>query len=120
MMRSKRNPSRQSFSGWDRLADQLLGEQVHEQPVVPHAVEASFVVSHHPYWSESDLCVAGDRGCVVGRRIDDQPVVAVVVNEVAGQGANGVGAKSAAVERWIEIDVDACVPGVGLILGVPL
>ena len=120
MMLSKRNRSRPNFFGWDRLADQLLGEKVHEQPVVPRAVQSSFVVPHHPYWSESDLRVAGNSGCVVGRGIDDQPVVAVVVYEVAGQGANCVGAKSSAMERWIEIDVDAGVPVVGLILGVPL
>jgi len=60
----------------------------------------------------------------IGRRllatIPVMAVVAVVVYEVAGQGANCVGAKSSAMERWIEIDVDAGVPVVGLILGVPL
>jgi hypothetical protein len=47
-------------------------------------------------------------------------MVAVVVEEVAGQRAHGVGAQAASVERWIDVEVDAGVSVDGVFRRLPL
>ena len=59
--------------------------------------------------------VAPGRGVVVGGGVDHQAVVADVVDQVAGQGADGVGAQATAVHRRIQVDVDTGVPVVRIV-----
>src|SRR5215211_75114 len=67
------------------LADEFLGEEVHEQAIMERAVRAELVASHHTDRPEADLLVRADGRDVVGSRIDYEPVVAQIINEVAGQ-----------------------------------
>ena len=60
----------------------VVGEQIHEQPVVPGAIAAALVLAHHADGLEADLLVAADRAGVARRGVDGHPVVAAVVDEV--------------------------------------
>jgi hypothetical protein len=46
----------------------LVGEQVHEQPVVPAAVGGALVAAQHADGAKAELRVRADRALVVGRR----------------------------------------------------
>ena len=89
---------RLAFCGWV-LGDQLIRQQVHQEPVVPRAIEAAFVVAHDADRAEAHLRIAPNRGRVVRRRVDYEAMVPAVSDEVARQRADGVRAKSAAVQR---------------------
>ena len=67
------------------LLDQLPSEQIHQQPVVPRAVRSLFVRAQHADRSEPDLLVGADRGRVVGRRIDREPMVTALLDQVPGE-----------------------------------
>src|ERR1700731_4297117 len=68
----------------------LLGEQVHEEGVVPRALGAPFAAAPDAHRTESHLRVAADGGPVVGSRIDLEAVMAVVPDEVTGHGAHRI------------------------------
>ena len=55
---------------------------------------------------EPDLLVAADRALVVRGRVDREPVVAAIADQVARQRPHGVGAEPAAVVRRAEEEVD--------------
>src|SRR5438132_7682229 len=99
---------------------ELLGEQVHEQDVVPGPVGAAFGAALDSHGPEADLRVRTDGGGVVGGGIDRQPVVAVVVDQVPRQRPDRVGADAPTVHRGVDVDVHASVAVVGLLLGLPL
>ena len=54
---------------------------------------------------------------VLGRRVDGEPVVAPVVDQVAGQRADRIGAETSPVPRRVEVDVD---PGAAVLRRVLL
>ena len=98
-----------------RLAE-LLGEEVHEQTVMPPGpVGVALVAAQDPDRAEAHRRIATDDRLVVGRRVDHQPVVALVVHQLAGQRCDGVTADTASVHGGVEEDVDRGVPIVGLV-----
>src|SRR5207248_10668435 len=84
---------------------ELLGEEVHEQDVVPGAVGAAFGAALDADGAEADLGVRTDRGGVVGGGIDREAVVAVVVDQVPRQRPDRVGTDAAPVHGGIDVDV---------------
>lgn len=116
--------TRRSGGGWPLRASsvvQLLGEQVHEQPVVPPgAVGVTLVAAQHTDGTEADCCVAPDRGRVVRRGIDREAVMAAVLYEVARQDPNSVSADTLTVHGGVEEDVYRRVPVHGVLLFVVL
>jgi hypothetical protein len=77
------------------LAGQLFSQKIHEQAVVPAAVRSPFGGAQDADGPEPHLGVAADGGRVVGRRVDLQPVMAVVDDEVPGQRPDCIGANTA-------------------------
>jgi hypothetical protein len=73
-----------------------------------------------PNRPEADLAVGADGGGVVSGGVDHQAAVAAVDDQVPRESADSVGAQPAAVHRRVDIDVDAGVPIIGLLLGAPL
>ena len=60
----------------------IAREQLHEQAVVPAlAAEVALVAAHDAHAAEADLLVAADRGRVLGRGIDRDPVMATLVDQ---------------------------------------
>src|SRR5260370_10122078 len=102
------------------LGDQLVSEQVHQEPVMPGAVKTALVTAHDPDRAKTHFRVAPDGCGVVGGGIDDQAVVAAVSDQVSPERTNRAGAESAAVKRRVQVDVTACVPVIALILPPPL
>src|SRR5687768_9319944 len=76
---------------------QVAVQQIHEQAVVPLAVEAAFELAQHTDRLEADALVGADCFGVVRRGVDRQPVVPAIVHEVTNDGAHGVGADALAV-----------------------
>ena len=99
---------------------QLVREEVHEEAVVPGAVGGPFVAAHHADGLEAELGVGGDGPAVGGVGIDREAVVTPVVDEVAGEGAEGVEGDAGAVPLGGDGDVDAGRAVVGLLLLVAL
>ena len=88
-------------------SDELVGEQVHQQPVVPRAVAPAFVPPHRPDRSEPDGGVGPDRPLVRGGGIDRQAVVATPLDEPARDRPDRVAAAAAALAGRDDGDVDA-------------
>ena len=65
---------------------------------------------------EPDPLVGADRPLVRHRRVDGDPVVAALLEELPGQRADGVGAETLSPTGGGHEDVDAGVPVVGLVL----
>src|SRR5918998_735574 len=76
---------------------QLFSDHVHEQPVVPNAVRVALVIAHDPDPAEAHLLVGADSGRVVDRRVDGEAVMAVLLEEVAGEQADRFGSQPPAV-----------------------
>src|SRR5260370_10922625 len=76
------------------LGDQLVRQQVHQEPVVPRAIQAAFVVAHDADRAEAHLRIAPNRGRVVRREVDHEAMVAAVSDELARQCSHSVRAKS--------------------------
>src|ERR1022692_3512325 len=93
--------------------DEFAGEQVHQQPVVRAAVPAALVVAHHAHRAEPEAPVEADRGLVVRGRVDGEAVVAVHLQQMAGQGGDGVRTDAAPVPARVNGDVETSVPVVG-------
>jgi hypothetical protein len=70
------------------LADEFLGEEVHEQAIMERAVRAELVASHHTDRPEADLLVRADGRDVVGSRIDYEPVVAQIIEMLVDSAAH--------------------------------
>jgi hypothetical protein len=102
------------------LADEFLGEEVHEQAIMEGAVRAELVASHHTDRPEADLLVRADGRDIVGSRIDDEPVVAQIIDEVAGQRTDRVASQTLARLGRIEVDIDSGVPVHRVVLLIPL
>src|SRR5207247_2264551 len=91
-----------------------------QQPVVEAAVPAALVLPHDADGPEADLLVAADRARVVRGGVDDQPVVAAVLEEVAREQPDRLRSEAAVLEAARQVDVDAGVKVVGIRLLVPL
>ena len=55
--------------GGDRL-DELVGEEVHQQVVVPRVVGAALVLAHDADGPEADLAVRADGGRIASAAVD--------------------------------------------------
>lgn len=97
---------------FERRRRQLVGEQIHQEAVVPRAVVAPLVAAHHAHRLEARLGVAPDGGRVVGRWVDHQAMVPPLFQQIAAEGANGVGAQAPALRRGVEKKVH---PGVAIL-----
>ncbi len=85
---------------------QLLGEQVHQQAVVPPAaVSVALVVAKHADGTKSHGGVAPDRRFVVSRGVDREAMMAAVMHEVARQDPHSVSPDAPAVHGGVESDV---------------
>lgn len=62
--------------------------------MVPASVRPALVLAHDPHGAEPDAAVDADRDQVVCGRVDDETVVAAVVEQVPRQRADRVGADS--------------------------
>jgi hypothetical protein len=102
------------------LADEFLGEEIHEQAIMEGAIRAELVASHHTDRPEADLLVRADGRDVVGSGVDYEPVVAQIIDEVAGQRTDRVAAQTLARLGRIEVDIDPGVPVHGVVLLIPL
>jgi hypothetical protein len=81
---------------------------------VPAAVGISLVAAHDADRSEPHASVGADRLLVVGGRVDGEAVMAALLEQVAGQGPDRVGAEPAALPVPMQEDVDGGVPVVGI------
>jgi len=89
---------------------QFAREQIQQQAVPLDAVRVEPVFAHHPNAAEADLFVAADRALVVGCRIDDQAVVAALVEQIASHRPDDVGAEPEVLEGDAEEEIHARVP----------
>src|SRR4051794_34086959 len=79
-------------------AEHVLGQQVHQQPVVELAgARVPLVATQHPDRTEPGLAIAPDRRLVVSGRIDGHAVVAARGDEMTHQCSYGVRAESLSV-----------------------
>ena len=65
--------------------------------VVPCTVRTALVRPHDADAAKPDRLIREDRPLVVRRRVDRQPVVASPLDEVSGEGSDGVRADALAV-----------------------
>src|SRR5215212_7786910 len=71
----------------------LVGEQVHQQPVVPAAVGGALIAAQDADRLEPELRVRPDRALVVGGGVDRQTVVAVLLDQVGDHQPERLGAE---------------------------
>ena len=97
---------------------QLVGEEVHEQAVVPRAVGAALVAAQHADLTEAELAVGADRPLVVDGRVDREAVVVALVDQPAGGEPQRRRTDPAAlvVGKQRDVDVRVLVVGVELLL----
>ena len=77
------------------------------------AVGAALVPAHHADRPEAHLGVAADGAFVVRGRVDRDPVMAALLEQVPGQQRDRLGARAPALEAGAEVDVDAGGPYIG-------
>ncbi len=68
-----------------------------------------------PDGAETELRVGRDRPFVVGRRVDRQAMVTTAVDELDGEGPDGIGTEPASLGVGAQEEVDAGVSEVGLV-----
>ena len=84
-----------------------LREHLHQEPVVERPVGSLLVGAHDPDPTEADLLVGADRGRVVGRRVDREPVVTALLDQVPREDPHRLAPQSLAVPRRRQVQVDA-------------
>src|SRR2546425_11456081 len=92
---------------------QVLGQQIHQEPVAPAARRVAFVAAHHADRPEPDALVAADRAGVRRRRVDDDAMVPALLDEPPCQSTDGVAAETPVVPVRVQRDVDARMAVVG-------
>ncbi len=81
---------------------QLPSQQVEHQSVMPRPVRPALVGTHDAHGAEANPTI-GSNGALVGRcRIDRQAVVSTHFEEIAGEGAEGIGTKALASVRRVD------------------
>src|SRR3954449_9092613 len=88
-------------------ASEVLGEQVHQEAVVPAAVAAAFVLAQAADGTEADLLIRPDRAVVVGGRVDREAVMTALAHEPVDDGPEGLRTHALVRERRRERDVEA-------------
>ena len=83
---------------------------------MPDPVGAPLVGTHDPDSTEPHPLVGPDRSLVGSGRVDGQPVVTPLLEQVAGQRPDGIGADAAPLPWRAHGDVDAGMAVVGLVL----
>src|SRR5258708_12031995 len=74
------------------------------------AVAAALVLAHDADRAEAHLAIAADCLVVGGRRVDRDPVMTALVEQVPGQQPNSLAACALALETAAELNVDPSVP----------
>src|SRR6266700_4626118 len=74
------------------------------------AVAAALVLAHDADRAEAHLGVTADCLVVGGRRVDRDPVMTALVEQVPGQQRNSLAARALALEPAAEVNVDPRVP----------
>src|SRR5258708_11161295 len=74
------------------------------------AVAAALVLAHDADRAEAHLGIAADCLVVGGRRVDRDPVMAALVEQVPGQQPDGLAARAPSLVAAAEVDVDPSVP----------
>src|SRR3954454_17041381 len=116
-----RSPSAsQSMRAGTLQGGELVGQQVHQQPVVPLPVRSALVVAHHPHRLEPDGGIRADRAVVRGGGIDGEAVVPALVDEVRDGQPQRLGAQPFALVDGAQRDVEGGVAVLRIGLLVPL
>src|SRR6266568_7928831 len=84
------------------------------------AVAAALVLAHDADRAEAHLGVTADCLVVGGRRVDRDPVMTALTEQVPGQQRNSLAARALALETAAEVNVDPGVPVHRVILLVVL
>src|SRR5690606_28512365 len=88
---------------------EVLGQELEEEVVTPGAVGVTLVLAQGAHLTEAERGEEGDGSGVLHRRVDDDPVVAEVVDEVAEEQRDGGTADALAVAGGVDEQVDASV-----------
>src|SRR5690606_18342388 len=86
---------------------ELVGQQLEQHVVAPGAVGAPLVAAHHAHLPEPDRAVDRDGPVVGHRRVDDEPVVPPLLDEVAGEGEDGVAGVTVPVVCRVDEQVES-------------
>jgi hypothetical protein len=95
---------------------EVLREQLHEHAIVPGPVGSSFVLAHDPHAAEADLFVGTDRLGVLDRRVDDDPMVAPLLEKGSCQNPDHLAGKAASPEGPAQEEIEARVPILGIVI----
>jgi hypothetical protein len=95
---------------------ELAREQIHEQTAAPGPVRRTPVLAHDADGAEADLLVGADRTRVVGGRVDREPVVAALLDQVPRERPYRVGSEALSLMAVREEEVDPGVAEVRLVL----
>ncbi len=74
----------------------------------------SLIAPHDPDPAEADPLVGSYRTSVVRPWVDDEPVVASLDEEVAGQHPESLASQALSLERRSQEDIEPCMPVVGI------
>src|SRR5215211_3024425 len=91
-----------------------LGNQLHQQVVVPAAVRPPLVAVQDAHAAEADRGVGADGALVADRRVDGEAVVPAVPDEPSDRGSQRLGPEAPVLVWRREDDVQAGVAVVGL------
>lgn len=91
-------------------------KDLQQEPVCPRTVSSALIAAHQSDGSEPDRRVAANRRVVVSGRIDDQPMMASLVEQVVDDRSDRIGAIAATLDGGIEVDVQRGVTVVRVLL----
>ena len=95
---------------------ELVGQQVHQQLILPRAVRRAPRPAQHAGRLEPDLRVGADRALVGGGRVDHEAVVVLVPHELGGEEPDDLRADAAALQVRRDVEVHPGVPERRLLL----
>src|SRR3712207_1772877 len=84
---------------------ELFLEHVHEQPIPPFTLRSALILAHDPDPTKAHPLVSADGSSVVRCRIDREPMVAALLEEIASQETERFGAQALPMAGCGEIDV---------------
>jgi hypothetical protein len=99
---------------------ELTREQVHEQAIPPRSIRRTPVLAHEAGRTEANLLIGSDRRSVICRRVDREPMMSSLIDQVAGERSHRVGSKPVPLGLLGNEDVNPRVAKIGLVLLVVL